>query len=584
MHPNSFDPRRRLAVVVAVFFLLGAGLTAQLVRLQVLDRDRYVSWGEDQRFTTTPLLGERGELRDRNGEELAISLPAPVVYADPLLVADPEAEAAKLAPLLGREVADIEALLDMDGRFVYLARPTTEAVATEVRALDLDGVFIAREPERFHPNGADLARGLLGLVGVDNIGLSGLETQYDEILTGTPGRVVSERGVGGRSIPDGQLDNQPAINGVDITLTLDRALQFQTERTLAKHVLSSGAKGGTAIITNPGTGEILAMASVVLDEDGKVETTSDNRALTWTYEPASVMKAVTFAGVLDRGVATPATERVVSSQLELYDETFTDNAIYDPKVMTVEEILVRSSNTGTIAWAQELGADALYDNLRKFGFGSETGLGFPGESPGILQEVAEWSGTSIATVAIGQGIAVTPMQMLLAYNTIANGGVYVAPKLVQDLGGEPVDDAGAISRRVIAQGTADELTDILSLVVEAGTAKRAQVPGYSVAAKTGTARKVQETGGYRDSAGNFTYIATVAGFFPADDPELSMIVVVDEPTNGFFASTVAAPLFAELAAWSLRHYQISPNGDVLFGDAETNEAALGGSGDKADHD
>jgi len=583
VHPDSFDPRRRLAFVVALFFLMAAGLTVQLVRLQVVDRDRYVAWGEDQRFTTTPLVGQRGELRDRNGEELAISLPAPVVYADPLLVADPEADAAELAPILGLVADDLEPLLAADSRFVYLERPTTESVADEVLSLDLDGVFIGREPERFHPNGSALARGLLGSVGVDNIGLSGLETQYDEILTGTPGRVISERGVQGRSIPDGQLDSQPAVDGADITLTIDRALQFQTERVLAKHVLSAGAKGGTVVITNPGTGEILAMASVDVDEDGVVSSTGDNRALTWIYEPASVMKAVTFAAILDTGVATRGTERVVSSELRLYEETFTDNSVYDPRAMSVEEILVRSSNTGTIAWAQELGSEALYDNLRAFGFGSETGLGFPGESPGILQGVSEWSGTSIATVAIGQGIAVTPMQMLLAYNTIANNGIYVAPKLVLSIGDQESEDSGVSQERVIAQSTADDLTDMLSLVVEAGTAKRAQVPGYSVAAKTGTARKVQETGGYRDSAGNFSYIATVAGFFPAADPELSMIVIIDEPTGDFFASAVAAPLFAELAAWSLRHYQVSPDGDVVVAGTGRNEAALGGSGDPADH-
>lgn len=570
--------------MMAIFLIAVAGLVLQLLRLQVFSSDRYVAWGEDQRLRTEPLPGERGDIVDRNGEELAISLQAPVVYADPLLVSDPAGEAAALAPLLDLDEVDVHTRLASGGRFVYLQRPTTELVAEQVRALDLDGVFVGEEPERFHPNDESLARGLVGTVGVDNVGLSGIEAQYDQVLAGTPGRLVSEQGLNGRSIPEGERESLPAVDGADVRLTIDRALQFEVERALQERVAASGGKGGTVIISDPTTGEVLAMTSVAATEEGDVVTTSDNRSLTWTYEPASVMKAITFAAVLDQGIARPNSARTVHDTIELYEETFTDDLLYGSKIMSVTDILVQSSNTGTISWAQDLGQETFYDYLRDFGFGSPTGLDFPGESPGILEDVEGWPGTHIATIAIGQSIAVTPMQMLTAYNTIANDGVYVPPTLVSSVGTEgDAEGDGAESvdakdaRRVVRSKTANDVSAMLARVAAGGTATRAQVPGYSIAAKTGTARKVQESGGYRDAAGNFHYIATVAGFFPAEDPQLSMIVIIDEPSTEIYASRVAAPLFGELAAWALRHYRVSPAGDVVFSEG-SDLAAIGADG------
>jgi cell division protein FtsI (penicillin-binding protein 3) len=257
---------------------------------------------------------------------------------------------------------------------------------------------------------------------------------------------------------------------------------------------------------------------------------------------------------------------VIPSKIDLWEETFTDETDYGTKWMSTSEILRRSSNTGPITWAGELEEPTFYQYLKDFGFGQSTGLGFPGESPGILDSVETWPGTHYATIALGQSIGVTPMQMLAAYNVIANDGVYLNPRLVKSIGGEPTYPTQ--ERQVIEPEIADDMAEMLAGVVSGGTASRAQVPGYNIAAKTGTARKIQESGGYVDSAGYFHYIATVAGFFPAEDPQLSMIVVIDEPATDIYASQVAAPLFGELAAWSLRHYRVSPAGDVVFGSGD----------------
>lgn len=552
--------------MIVILALALMALVVQLLRIQVFERDRYVAWGEDQRLITTLLPGERGEILDRNGEQLAVSLNTPVVYADPHLVAEGQAmrAAQRLAPVLGVDAETLRDRLETPGRFVYLARQTDEDTADAVRALDIDGVFIGEEPERFHPAGERLARGVLGFVGYDNESHSGLESQYDEALTGIPGELVSERGLNGRTIPEGERERRPAIDGADLTLTLDRALQFQVEQTLAAHVASSGALGGIVVISEPATGDILAMASV-LDDDGTVVQSKDNRAVTWTYEPASVMKAVTFAAVLNEGLASPQTEILVPDSLDIYEETFTDDELDGERMMSTTEILVRSSNIGTIKWAAELGAGRLHHYLDAFGFGSGTGLDFPGESPGLLSEVEDWSGTDFATIAIGQGIAVTPLQMLAAFNVLANGGLYVAPRLVSTVtsfeGETTVPSAPA--HRVVSQEAATEVTEMLARVVQDGTARQARVPGYAIAAKTGTARKAQASGGYEDANGDFHHVATVSGFFPADNPRYSMIVIVDEPTTEIYASRVAAPLFGDLAGWTLRHYQVAPTVDVV---------------------
>ena len=316
----------------------------------------------------------------------------------------------------------------------------------------------------------------------------------------------------------------------------------------------------------PATGNILALANVDRDSLGAARLTTENRAVTAVYEPASVMKAITFAALLDSGVITPESERWIDNQITVYDDTFEDTEFYEPMMMRPVDVLVRSSNTGTITYAGELGATGLHEYLTAFGFGEPTGLRFPYESPGLSPDLDEWSGTSLATISLGQGIAVTPLQMLAAYNVIANGGEYVTPRLIADIvdhEGSSIPQEVTPPRRVISSEAAADLTAMLTEVAgPEGTAHRAAVPGYHVAAKTGTARKVLDNGTYTDAGGNYHYITTVAGFFPAEKPAVSMIVVLEEPCDTYFASQVNAPLYGRLAAFTLRHLQITPPVEV----------------------
>jgi cell division protein FtsI (penicillin-binding protein 3) len=564
--------------MVLLLVVMAGALVAQMVRIQVFDRERYVAWGQDQWSRSVVLAGERGDLVDRHGETLAVTMPNPVIWVDPRLVVDPVAQAEELAPVLGMEPAEIAEVLGSDGDFRYLQRPSDPDTAAAIEAMeDMPGVFVTEEPARFRPNG-NLARSVLGVTDIDQIGISGIEQQYDEYLAGEGGHMMKEGSIDGRTIPASERIIEPAAQGADLRLTIDRALQFEVERSLIDTVEAENAEGGMVVITEPATGEILAMASVARNDDGEVVATSDNRAVTWTYEPASVMKALTFAAVLDSGLASPSTVAVIPDTVNLYEESFTDDELYGSRAMTPTEILVWSSNPGTVIWALELGATALHDYLRGFGLGTATGLGFPGESAGIFDEVDDWSGTSIASISLGQGISVTPLQMLAAYNTIANGGLYVAPRLVAEISSEDGSrrPESTPARRVIDAETAASVRDMLTRVVVDGTARRALVPGYDIAAKTGTAQKPQEGGGYTDEFGAYHYVATVAGFFPSEHPEFSMIVIIDEPSPEIYASRVSAPLFGELAAWTLRHYQVSPDTDLIF-----EETAAGPADDEA---
>jgi len=346
-------------------------------------------------------------------------------------------------------------------------------------------------------------------------------------------------------------------------LTLDRSLQYEAERVLSEQVDELEAKGGTVIISQPATGEILALANITRDQDQDIITAGANRAVIDVFEPGSVNKVITIAAALEEGVVEPDTEIVVSERLPVADHVFTEGHPRATGPMTVTQILAESSNVGTIKIAQQLGKERIDRYLRAFGFGSRTALAFENESPGLLLAPEDWSGTSIGSIPIGQGIAVTAMQMLDAYNVLANDGVHVPPRLVA----ATVDEAGTRtpvdvgpSRRVVSTETAQQVREMLVEVVETGTGQRAQVPGYAVGGKTGTARKPQDTGTYRDRDGKYHYVAAFTGMVPAEDPQLSIIVVVDEPTATIYGGSAAAPVFADLAKFALNRFRIPPAG------------------------
>jgi cell division protein FtsI (penicillin-binding protein 3) len=554
-----------LAALALVLLVAFGSASARLVQVQLTGAERYESLGVSQRVRHIELPADRGSIFDRNGADLAISIPQRTIWADPRLIEDPAGVATALVgvlgPVTGLGVAELESRLSGPGAFAFLARRVSDDVADRVEAMGLPGIFFLDEPKRFTPAG-DLARSVLGKVGVDNEGLSGLELQYDDRLTGTPGELVFERAPGGRSIPTGERELSPARRGYDLVLSIDRVLQHEAERALAEQVAAKDARGGTAIVSRPATGEILALANVAVDPDsGEVRPSGNNLALTTVFEPGSVNKVITVAAALEEGLVEPETVLEVPESVTLGGHTFRDLDPRPTESWSVTRILSASSNVGTIRIAQMLGRDRIDAYLRSFGFGATTGLGFPNESAGILLPPSRWSGSSIGTIPIGQGIAVTAMQVLAAYNVLANDGLHVPPRLVLgtvDAEGRHHPREAPEARRVVSAATAAEMREMLVDVVTEGTGRRGEVQGYTVAGKTGTARKPQPGGGYKDEHGRFRYVATFGGFVPAERPELSIMVVVDEPTREIFGGSVAAPVFADLAQHALRHLRIPP--------------------------
>ncbi|HEV3226383.1 MAG TPA: penicillin-binding protein 2 [Acidimicrobiales bacterium] len=547
--------------------LLFAIVVGRMAQLQLFDRQRYTALGASQRVRPVVLPAERGSLFDRNGADLALSVPQHTVWADPRLVSDPQREADALAPVLSvdRDVL-LRALTTPNKQFVYLARQVDDTTTQKVKDLKLDGVELLDESKRFNPSG-DLARSVLGSVNIDNVGRAGLEQQYDGTMTGTPGQLVLEQDPNGRTIAEGEHHLTPAQPGDDLVLTVDTAMQFETERALSDQIVKMGAKGGMAIVSNPKTGEILAIANMDRPNGtGTPVASTNNRALTTVFEPGSASKVITMAAALEEGVVPPDATLTVPDHLKVADATFTDHDPHPTETMSLTDILANSSNIGTIMLGQKLGAERIDSYQRKFGFGQTTALNFPNESAGLMLPLKSWSGTSIGTIPIGQGVAVTATQMLDAFNVIANGGVYVDPKLVLATVGKdgtrhPTPPSS--SHRVVSTQTAAEVRDMMEQVVISGTGTQAAIDGYTVAGKTGTARKPQPNGGYQDAAGNYHYVTTFAGFVPAEDPQLSAIVVLDEPTATIFASGASAPVFSRIASYALRRFHIPPPGITL---------------------
>ncbi|HEX5365829.1 MAG TPA: penicillin-binding protein 2, partial [Acidimicrobiales bacterium] len=553
---------RSLALLVGLLLLFGA-VVVRLAYVQTVGASQYAAYGEQQRIEPIELAGGRGAIFDRQGNDLAISIPRTSIAADPSIVAHPRGAARRLAPVLRLDEAELVRKLTEDVRFVYLARQVDDEVADAVRALDIPGILLFGEQSRFTPAG-DLARAVLGGVDVDGDGVSGVELAFQDELAGEPGHLVVERDPAGRTIPAGRHQIDPARPGDDLILTLDRDLQGAVEAVLQRQIGATGARGGIAVVSDPGTGEVLAMANQEADPaTGIARNASEDRAVTANYEPGSVNKVITLAAALEEGVATAEEVVTVPPSLRVADHTYRDS---HPGDLTVAEILARSSNVGTITLARRLGEERVHEYLRRFGFGRGTGLGLPHEEEGLVPELDDWSGTSIGSIPLGQGVSVTALQMLFAYNVLANDGVYVAPSLVaatRDAQGRRHDAPAGRAHRVVSPATARQMRAMLAGVIENGTGAAAAMDGYAVAGKTGTARKPQEGGGYRDAAGAYHYIATFAGFLPADDPQLSVIVVIDEPATSPYAARVAAPAFADIGRYAVRTMGVPPEHEPL---------------------
>ena len=557
---GAHRPERRTLVLKAFLAVLLLAVVAKLVNVQVMEPDRFVEVGQSQRLRTVTLDADRGRILDREGHDLALSVLRPSIFADPSQIDDPLLAATRLGPVVGVDVADLAADLSRDSQFVYIARRVDDEVAARVVELDLDGIHLVEEPARFTPS-EDLARSIIGRVAPDQTGATGIELLYDDVLTGTPGEVTYERARDGGTIAAAGQSRVAPRAGDDVVLTLDRSLQYEAERVLADQVEEMGAKGGMVVISDPASGEILAMANITRNTDDEIITAGANRSVIDVFEPGSVNKVITIAAALEEGLVEPDTTTEVPWRYQVSDHEFSDDHSHPTDPMTVTDILAESSNVGTIMLGEQLGKERIDSYLRDFGFGARTALGFTNESPGILLDPDRWSGTSIGSIPIGQGIAVTAMQMLSAYNVIANDGVYVEPRLVEatvDADGVRHEVPTTATRRVVSERTAQQVRAMLVEAVERGTGTNARVEGYQVGGKTGTARKPQDTGTYQDLAGNYHYVAAFTGMVPAEDPALSIIVVIDEPTATIYGGSAAAPVFADLARFALNRFRIPP--------------------------
>ncbi len=562
------SPRRRLITALVVIGAILLGLILRVAYLQTTEADNLRSAAADQWTRSVTIPAQRGTVFDRHGAELAMSVPAVTVSINPKLIENGTATVQVLDDLLDLpddKVAELIAEIESKDRgFVFVRRQADADVGDQLSAMKLAGVNVDRESRREMPGG-DTGRSIIGRTNIDGVGISGLELQYDDLLSGTGGEMRREVAPGGRSIPGSETVTAQPVAGDDLVLTLDRSIQYSTEQVLLEQVAAVGAKGATAIAMDTDTGEIYSMASVRRDDEtGAYGVTSGNFAAVDAYEPGSVAKVITIASSLSEGLVTPETSYVVPWRKQYYDDLLKDSHQHPDEVMSVAQILTESSNIGTIFVQQEMGRERHREYMAAFGLGSTTALNFPGESSGILKEAKDLWGSERVTVAYGQGVSSTSLQLVAAVNTIANRGTYVAPKLLKATVGQDgsvVEAEPSESRSVVTEQAAVQTTEMMRNVVCYGTATRAQVDGLSIAGKTGTAFKAADNGTYFDDDGNRIYYSSFVGFFPAENPQVTVLVSIDEPpagTDDRFGGTAAAPVFAELAPTLIHELGIVP--------------------------
>lgn len=547
------------------------GVAVRSADVQVVHGSSYRADGVAQRENYSAIAAARGTIFDRDGNEMAITVPSLSLYADPREVVDPVATAHVLAQMLGLDPASEAELVSRLGRkdqtFVYIQRFVDDDVAEAVLSLNLSGVDAVVEPKRVQVAGG-LARSVIGRTDPFGVGSTGLELQYDKVLKGQDGEMVQQKS-GGRSLPGTSRVVTQARPGTDLVLTLDRSMQYQAEQALLARVAELDAKGGNVIIMDTATGEILSIASVRRGDDGVAAVSTANLSAVEAYEPGSVAKVFSIAATIDSGTATPESVYQVPGVYEFdkgqeYAKKIADAYPHEIEPMSLRDIIVHSSNIGTLMAAGGVGSERLHDYLASFGFGRPSTLGFPGESGGMLKSAVNWRGSENATVTYGYGFSATSLQTVAAVNAVANGGVYVSPRLVRatiDEKGSEWETPAGDTHRVISEESASTMADLMTGVVCEGTGSRALLSGISVAGKTGTGYKVQANGTYENEDGSRAYFATFVGFLPAKDPQVTILVSIDEPdpsSRDRFGGTAAAPVFAALAQMAIHERSIEP--------------------------
>ncbi|MGW6569908.1 penicillin-binding transpeptidase domain-containing protein [Streptomyces sp. NPDC054975] len=604
------SPKPRLRLVSLGLTLVMLAFVVRLLQVQAVDASALAAKADAHRFQEYTLSADRGEITDRSGIALAASVDAYDITADPKLFTPeeskikdaPEQAAALLAPLLGKQPADLaKKLRTPKSRYTLLARKQTPQVWNQIKDLKkvyekkakpaeggngvnlLGGILSEPSTKRVYPNG-ELAAGILGYVNAEGRGAGGLESMLDKELAGEDGKIRFAQS-GGRQVPTAGSQGTPAVPGSDIELTIDRDIQWAAQQAITEQVQKSKADRGYVIVQNTKTGEVLAMANAPGFDPNDLSAANaaamGNAALQDAYEPGSTSKVMSMAAVLEEGVATPDTHVVVPNRLHRGDRLFKDDVDHPTWYLTLNGVLAKSSNIGTILATGQLGrtqAEAnqvLYSYLRKFGIGSPTGLGYPGETPGILAKPQNWSTSQQYTIPFGQGLSINAMQAASVYSTIANGGVRIEPTLVRGTKGPDGRFTPAPApeqTRVVSEKTAKTLAQMLESVVgdEEGTGTKARIPGYRVAGKTGTANRVDPAlGRYKG------YTASFAGFAPADDPQITVYCAIQNPTKGnYFGGQICGPIYKKVMEFALKTLHVAPTGSeparlpVTFDDSE----------------
>lgn len=584
---GSQHSRRRLLTIFAVVTAALVIVAGRLAYVDVFAAHRYQTFAKNQDVATTPLQALRGAILSSTGQPFALSEMRPTVEADPYQVTDAAVEASTLAPLLHQPVSLIQSELSEHTGFVYLGKNLPVATGTAITKLRLAGVIVVQSPQRFYPEG-QLAAPLIGFVNAAGVGASGLEYAYDKTLQGRPGTLVQVVDLAGQAVPNGVLRDQPPVAGDDVVLTIDDALQYQTEQALAQALVASHAASATAVVMDTHTGALLAVADltrpsspqgtsgqnlppavpVTIGAGGKVlpagQTTSEIQpvespspaAFTQVYEPGSVMKLVTVSAALSTGAATPDEVFTIPGAYPVDGVYIHDAEPHGTELLSVTGIVAQSSNIGATEIVQRIGAPTFYRYLGAYGFGSSTPVHFPGEAAGIVKPEATIKPVDLATMSYGEGVSVTTAQLAAAYNTVADGGVYVAPHLVSSLIG-PHGNTHTVAqpapRRVVSTAVASQMTSIFEQVVSAGTGISAQVTGYAVAGKTGTAQFLGPNGYVMNRTD-----ATFAGFAPAQNPAVTVVVTMfDTPDYG---AQAAGPAFSVITRAALSDLGVPSGG------------------------
>lgn len=556
---------KRLRLAAIVLFALGAIVALRLFQFQILQHDELFARSEQQYLRELQLEPQRGTIYDRNMTELAVSVPVSSLYANSAEIANPQATATALSFILETSADELSARLNSSRHFVWVQRKMAPWQAERIASLGIKGASFVKENKRYYPK-RTLAAQVLGFVGTDNEGLAGLELKFDKYIGGEPSRVLVEKDARGRSIYASRRVLKQGTEGLDILVNLDETIQYIAEKELAFQVAESRARGGAAIVMDPHSGEVLALAHQPSFNPNSFLDYAPTRwkgsAVANLYEPGSTFKVVTLAAALEEGVAQP--DDMIYAEngaLVVAGKAYRD--VHKYGWLAVREVISKSSNVGTIKLGQRLEPQALLRYVRGFGFGEKTGIELPGEASGEVRDVAEWSKVSQSSLSIGYEVSVTPIQLITAYAAVANGGTMVQPRLMRGImkDGRIIKEfAGQSTRRVISAKTAAVITSILQDTVISGTGQAAAVKGFTVAGKTGTAMKFDpESGVYTPNK----YIASFVGYLPADDPRVVILVAIDEPKGAYYGGSVAAPAFSRIASQVVRYLRMPHQSNIL---------------------